>query len=108
MPDGRFYREYKPSFDADGLMASNLHNINCLVRRAAFERLGLLFDESLNYCEDYDLFLRLAEVGLIYHIPEVLHHRTEHGDNMSHNLNEMIRHEILVKQRMLQRRSLAG
>lgn len=109
MPDGRFYREYKPSFDGDRLMVFNLHNINCLVRRAAFEKLGglHLFNESLSYCEDYDLFVRLAEIGLIYHIPEVLHHRTEHGDNMSRNLDEMFRYERLVKQMMAQRRGLA-
>lgn len=110
MPDGRFYREYKPSFDGHRLMAFNPHNTNCLVRREALEKISgpRLFDESLTYCEDYDLFLRLAEVGLIYHIPEVLHHRTEHDENMSRNLDEMFRHERLVKQMMLRRRGLAG
>ncbi len=106
LPDGKTIRRYKSPFDANRLMMSCLHNINCFVRRDALAVAGL-FDESLTYCEDYDLFLRLSEIGLIYHIPEVLHHRSEHGTNMSGNLDEMFRHEAMVKQKAAQRRGAA-
>jgi glycosyltransferase involved in cell wall biosynthesis len=41
------------------------------VRRRAVERVGYL-DESLQYCMDYDFWIRLAQVATFTHIPEYL------------------------------------
>lgn len=103
---GKSVRQYKAPFDADRLTVSFLHNINCLIRRTALDRVGL-FDEEITLCEDYDLVLRLSEVGLVYHIPEVLHHRSEHPASVSRNVEEMLRFEMIVKQKTMARRRRA-
>ena len=43
-----------------------------MIRRGAFERVGGYSDRYPRFCEDLDLFLRLAEVGRLANLPEKL------------------------------------
>jgi cellulose synthase/poly-beta-1,6-N-acetylglucosamine synthase-like glycosyltransferase len=42
-----------------------------MVRRSCLEKIGV-FDESLTYCEDWDLWMRIAQVYPVGHVPEFL------------------------------------
>ncbi len=53
-----------------------------LVRRAAFLRCGG-FDETLEAAVDYDLCLKLSEVGEVCHIPKPLYVYRHHGASIS-------------------------
>ncbi|MFP4356368.1 MAG: glycosyltransferase family 2 protein [Phycisphaerae bacterium] len=49
------------------------------VRRRVFETIGLL-DESLNYCMDYEYWIRASDAGLVVrHIPDLLAGSRVHG-----------------------------
>ena len=54
---------------------------NVIVQADLFRRVGG-FDESLRFFEDWDLWLRLLDVGLPAALDEVVMARVEHGDNM--------------------------
>ncbi len=53
-----------------------------VVRRSVFERVGL-FDELLSYAEDWDMWLRIAEVGRIAVLDADLLAIRRHGTQMS-------------------------
>jgi glycosyltransferase involved in cell wall biosynthesis len=68
-------REYKEPYDAIRLQQECIVHSGCTIRKTALESVlenGLVFDELLPPCEDYDLWLRLSEKYLLYHIPEQL------------------------------------
>jgi glycosyltransferase involved in cell wall biosynthesis len=52
-----------------------------LVRRAIFDEVGS-FDEGLKICEDWDMWLRIAEAGTFDYCPRVLVHLRRHPDSM--------------------------
>jgi glycosyltransferase involved in cell wall biosynthesis len=64
-------RQYKEPFSRMRLVQECLPNMDSLVSKFAFETCGL-FDEEMRTCEDYDLWMRLAEKFMIIHIPEPL------------------------------------
>jgi glycosyltransferase involved in cell wall biosynthesis len=55
-----------------------------MMRRTAFEAAGLSFDESLSGSEDYDLCLRLGEVGSLANVPLPLYVYRQHASSVSH------------------------
>ncbi|MDB2407834.1 glycosyltransferase [Jannaschia sp.] len=57
-----------------------------MFRRAAWERTSLFREDIVN-AVDYDIFLKLSEVGPMEHVEEVLYQRRWHGQNTS-NVNE--------------------
>ena len=59
-------------------------NPSVMVRRAAFERVPGGFRTEFIPAEDYDLYLRLLEVGQIANLPEVLLSYRLHGGQVSH------------------------
>jgi GT2 family glycosyltransferase len=72
-----------------------------MMRRDLFEAVGG-FDESLEVCEDYDLWLRLAtrtELGFIAH-PYVIR-RAGHGDQLSERYWGMDRFRVAALARLL-------
>jgi len=75
--NGGEHREYCRPFDWFRLLGGPMHDSNCLVRKAAMEQAGAAFNPQLHHAVFYDLFLRLARVGIIYHLPESLHVRPE-------------------------------
>lgn len=68
------------SYDYETMCHHNIPNSNSLIQRQGFDYVGL-FDERLSFAEDYDMWLRLAEVGSIYHIPEPLWEYRHHDKN---------------------------
>ena len=58
----------------------------CLMRRSTVSQVGL-FDESMKYCEDTDLFLRMALVGPFVFSRDILSHKRVHGGNLTHPKN---------------------
>lgn len=68
--DGKIVREYKRSFSRDELIKECiLSDSGTMVSKKAYEAVGL-YDESLKVGMDYDMWLRISEKMLIYHIPE--------------------------------------
>ena len=66
----------------DGLirMESVIAIPSVLVRRSVLESLGG-FDESIRMCEDYDLWLRLAQLSALLGVPEILLHVRSHREH---------------------------
>lgn len=75
-PDGRVERVFRNSFDTQKMMTRFDYDINFLVRPQVFQKLGAGFNEQLRTREDYEFLLKVAKVGLIYHIPAPLHNNT--------------------------------
>ncbi len=59
-----------------------------MIRRTCLDRVGL-FDESMNTCEDLDLFRRLARYYNFHKIDLPLVKFRIHGGNTQHNANAM-------------------
>lgn len=61
-----------------------------MMRREAVCRVGL-YRDKFACAEDVDLFLRLAEIGRLANLPEVLLHYRMHGTSVGHARNEQQR-----------------
>ena len=91
---GALYRRYVPVFRGDVyqrlLMGTILGSVSSvLVRRACFDRVGF-FDEELKSCQDWDMWLRLAEHVQFDYVPEVLTRISWHGKQISTDLRSLI------------------
>lgn len=73
-----------------------------MVRRSVFDQVGP-FDESLRSCEDYDLWLRIAEVAEVGIVPQALASWREHAGQMSRHRDRMLACEIQVLEGALRR-----
>lgn len=71
--DGRIERVFCHSFDIQRLLTNFEYDRNFLIRTQIFPRLKNGFNEQMSIRDDYDLLLRISEIGLIYHIPAPLH-----------------------------------
>jgi glycosyltransferase involved in cell wall biosynthesis len=62
---------HSEDFDPDRLLVTNYIPMICIShRRGCIEQSGI-FDESLSFLEDWDMFIRLSETYEFIHIPEV-------------------------------------
>jgi SAM-dependent methyltransferase len=68
-----------------------------MYRRAIFESVGE-FSTSLKACEDYDLYLRIARRVPVYCHDKVVAEYRQHGANMSHNHQLMLKSALSVLQ----------
>jgi glycosyltransferase involved in cell wall biosynthesis len=104
-PEGVRTRLFSEPYDGDRLLQDNIINPNSLVSKRALETVGG-FDEGLRVCEDYDMWLRLAEHFSIIHIPESLAvKRVGPHDSTSTVPGERWRADyIQVKQKAMERR----
>lgn len=68
---GDLKREYKEPFSYERLLQECIVSTNSVIAASIFEKSGI-YDESLRVAEDYDLWLRIAEHCMIYHLPEPL------------------------------------
>lgn len=69
--NGQSSREFRESFDYNRLLSHNMVHSGCVINKLALAKVGL-YDESLRVAEDYDLWLRIGEQFMIYHLPEPL------------------------------------
>lgn len=67
--------EYKEPFDKQRLMQECIVHSGALIKKEALvetrDAFGF-YDEEMRTCEDYDLWVRISERYVIFHIPEVL------------------------------------
>jgi len=75
-----------PKFRREKMMVTSIVHHFRMFRRAAWER-TTHFREDIQNAVDYDVFLKLSEVGRMHHIEEILYQRRWHGENTS-NVNE--------------------
>ena len=89
-------REFKPSYDKVGLYRRCMVHSNALIKKEYLEKVkldngefyksalhGPASGEFIGCTEDYDLWLRLANVCIITHLPECLAKANIHGKNQS-------------------------
>ena len=75
-----------------------------VIRRAAYHECGG-YDPSLQFCGDYNLSLRLCELGTPIHLAKPLYNYRLHGDNTStHQRQATIQEAFVVAQQALNRR----
>ena len=93
----RLVREYREPYDYFRLVQECIVHSGCVISKAALQNVlenGLVFDEDVPPVEDYDLWLRLAEKYLFYHIPKALVLVRVHPQNSTNTST----HEYRVKQ----------
>ena len=82
----------------------NVHPSTALLRRRSLEEVGG-FDESIQMCDDWDLWLRLAERYGCLHLPQKLATVREHQRNTSRvALDRWTRNSRLAIEKALARR----
>lgn len=95
--NNRIVREYREPYDYFRLMQECIVHSGCVIKKQALEAVlenGKVFDEDLPPCEDYDLWVRLAEKFLFCHIPESLVYVRVHPKNSTNTST----HEHRIKQ----------
>ena len=75
-----------PVFSREKMAITSIAHHFRMFRRAAWERTSGFREDIVN-AVDYDIFLKLSEVGRFEHVEEVLYQRRWHGENTS-NVNE--------------------
>jgi len=75
-----------PVFSREKMLITSIAHHFRMFRRAAWER-TTGFREDIVNAVDYDIFLKMSEVGEFHHIDEKLYQRRWHGENTS-NVNE--------------------
>ena len=66
-----------------------------LIRKSIFKKCGF-FDENLKSIEDYDMWLRISNSYCLIGVPEKLTKIRVHNNNMSKNVDVMMRNEVMV------------
>lgn len=96
-------RVFNNSFDCNRLFLKFEYDRNFFVRPGTFGKLKAGFNEKMPIRDDYDLLMRISEVGLIYHIPAPLHNNTfvKNTDNQK-TIEEA---EKFVRQSAIERRN---
>ena len=107
--DGEFLQnEYSwPVFSREKMMVTSIAHHFRMFRKQAWERTEKFREDIIN-AVDYDMFLKLSEVGNFHHIDEILYQRRWHGANTS-NLNEShqtanarrVQREALKRERLI-------
>jgi glycosyltransferase involved in cell wall biosynthesis len=101
----RIVREYREPFDGHKLLRECIVHSGCVIKKKALEKVlenGKVFDEELPPCEDYDLWIRLAEKFLFVHIPEPLVYVRVHPQNSTNTSTH--EHRIQMIQKIHQKR----
>ena len=78
--------EHKPDFNYVKLVEDNFITCLSMVRADVFHNVGG-FNGMLTFCEDHDLWLRIAEKGYILHVPEPLFSYRANPDSQTRNVD---------------------
>ena len=102
-------REFKEPFSYKRLFEECIVSNNSVFAMQAARQVGG-YDPSLRYGEDYDLWLRIADIGSLYHIPESLYKYRLTGRNVTVTTppEKFAEHVNRVHQKALERRSRRG
>lgn len=87
--EGISRREFKEPYNRKRLTEECIIHSGAAFTKKALERVGLkkgdpVYDPSLRFCEDWDLWLKLSTGSLAYHISESLTTVRVHGQNLSY------------------------
>lgn len=113
-PTGSPLIRHRPALTHDAIVAQLLEanggaiiHPTLMVRRAALEKVGGYRPETLNFLEDLDLYLRLADLGQLANLPEIYLHYRQHlkSINRMAGPRDMLRQKIVNPYRI--RRGLA-
>jgi len=74
--NGSRLRVFKNSFDMHKIMSDFEYDGSFMVRTQVFPKIKSGFNEQLPVMHEYELLIKISSIGLIYHIPEALHHTT--------------------------------
>jgi len=105
--NNRLVREYREPFDYQKLLRECIVHSGCVISKRALEAVlenGKVFDEELPPCEDYDLWIRIAEKFLIWHIPEPLVYVRVHPQNSTNTSTH--EHRMSRIQRIHEKRAM--
>ncbi len=92
-----------PVFEILALFARNfIPASTVVVRRECLEEVGL-FDETLRFCEDYDLWLRIIEKFPIYFLNEPLGYCRQSANSLQSNREQMLVTYLRVKEKAFSR-----
>jgi glycosyltransferase involved in cell wall biosynthesis len=99
-------REYKEPFSYKRLFQECIVSNNSIFALSAAKQVGG-YDITLRYGEDYDLWLRIADIGSLYHIPEALYNYRLTGNNVTVVTppEQFAQHVNRVHEKALERRS---
>jgi glycosyltransferase involved in cell wall biosynthesis len=97
--NGRMCREFKEPFDLMRLRQDCIVHSGALIRKEALEAIKEedYYDEDLPPCEDYDLFLRIAEKFMILGVSESLSLVKVHPQNSTNTSTHEFRINKLKK-----------
>lgn len=91
--DGSISVEYKEPFDLKRLFNECIVHSGSMVSKKALlatrDKYGY-YDVSMRTCEDYDLWLRIAQKFMILHIPEVLTTVRNHKNNSTNTVSKSV------------------
>jgi glycosyltransferase involved in cell wall biosynthesis len=87
MPKQLAHDEIVQALFSGGIQA--IYNSSTMLRKSAVERVGG-YRSFNDVCEDLDLFLRLAEIGKLANVPEVLTHYRQHLHSVGHKRMQQI------------------
>lgn len=73
-----------------------------LIARAVFDQVGL-FDEQLRACEDWDMWLRIAQYYSFDYVDQTLVSIRVHPNNMQKDLGRMVTAELMVLNKFYER-----
>jgi glycosyltransferase involved in cell wall biosynthesis len=103
-PEGSPLIRHRPSLTHEVIVAQLLEanggaiiHPTLMVRRAALEKVGGYRPETLNFLEDLDLYLRLAEIGELANLPEIHLHYRQHLNSINRmpGPRDMLRQKIV-------------
>lgn len=103
-------REYKEPFSYRRLLQDCIVHSGAVIKKDALlsvkESTGY-YDNRMRTCEDYDLWLRLAEKSIIAHLPESLTFVRIHNNNSTNSVSKDIwnKNWALIQQKLKTRRS---
>jgi len=102
----RVVREYREPYDYFRLLQECIVHSGAVIKKEALEVVlenGKVFDEELPPVEDYDLWVRIGEHFLFYHIPEPLVYVRVHPQNSTNTSTH--EHRVKMIQKIFQKRA---
>lgn len=81
--------------------------LTVMLRREVFDTVGF-FNPNYNICEDYDLFLRIANLYIVDYFPESLTKYRIHNGNVSKNLELLAEEELSLIVFWLNKKNRSG
>lgn len=85
--------EYKEPFSRKRLEQECIVHSGALISKKALEDVKEetgYYDRTMRTCEDYDLWMRISEKYIIYHVPEILTLVTVHKNNSTYSVDKSV------------------